>query len=341
MFKVSNLKRCFIIAEISANHGQDFKKAVAMIRAAKKCGVDAVKFQTYTADTLTIDSDKKYFQIKHPKWGGQSLYQLYQKAYTPWSWFKKLKKISEEEGLIFFSSAFDKSAVDFLNDLGVLLHKVASFEMVDTPLIEYMAKSKKPMIISTGMGKLDEIKDAVRAAKCGGSSEVTLLKCVSSYPARPDEMNLRTIPDMRKRFSVQVGLSDHTPGSAVAVASVALGCVAIEKHFTLSRRFKTADSFFSMEPAEFKIMCENVRIVEKSLGQPFYGLTHDQKKSRIFRRSIFVVQDVTKGEKFTAKNVRSIRPAHGLAPKELSKVLASCATNSIKRGTPLNFRHIK
>lgn len=332
-------KKCFIIAEVSANHGQNFNRAVAMIKTAKKFGADAVKFQTYTPDTLTIDVDNKYFRIKHPKWGGQTLYQLYKKAYTPWSWFKKLKKVADDLGIVFFSTAYDKTSVDFLEDLNVPLHKVASFEFTDLSLIEYMAKTKKPIILSTGIATFDEIKQAVQSAKSAGTKDIALLRCVSSYPADPKEMNLRIIPDIQKRFRVTTGLSDHTMGIGVSVAAVAMGAQIIEKHFTLSRKIKTADSFFSLEPQEFKELVDNIRIVEQSLGRVDYKLTSGQKKGRVFSRSLFVVKDINKGEVFTEKNIRSIRPANGLPPKYLKKILGRKAKKNIKKGAPITFNH--
>mgnify|MGYP000210772424 CR=1 FL=1 len=335
------LKNCFIVAEISANHGQNFNRAVALIKKAKECGADAVKFQCYTPDSLTINCDNKYFRIKHPKWGGQTLYQLYQKAYTPWSWFKKLKKIAEDLGLIFFATAFDKTSVDFLEELDVPIHKIASFELVDLPLIEYVAKTKKPLILSTGMATLKEIKEAVDTAKKAGARDIILLKCVSSYPAKPEEMNLRTIPDMEKRFKLPVGLSDHTLGIATSIAAVCLGAKLIEKHFCLSRKIETPDSFFSLEPQELKNLVENIRIVEKALGRVYYGLTKEEKKSRAFRRSLFVVEDIIKGEKFTENNVRSIRPNFGLHPKFLYKVIGKRAKRNIRKGTPLSLKLIR
>jgi len=329
------LKNCFIIAEISANHGQSFKRAVSLIKKAKECGVDAVKFQCYTPDTMTIDCDNKYFRIKHPKWGGQTLYQLYKKAYTPWSWFKKLKKIAEDLGLVFFATSFDKSAVDFLEELNVPIHKIASFELVDLPLIEYVAKTKKPLILSTGMATIAEIDEAVSIARKTGAKEIVLLKCVSSYPAKPEEMNLRTIPHMKELFGCPIGLSDHTLGIGVSIAAVSLGAKVIEKHFTLSRTIETPDSFFSLEPEEFKSLTENIRIVERSLGKVCYKLEKEQNKNRCFRRSLFVVENVEKGESFTKKNIRSIRPGYGLPPKMLSKVVGRRATRNIKKGEPL------
>jgi len=332
------LNKCssvYIAAEISANHGQDLKRALKMIRVAKACGADAVKFQTYTPDTLTLNVDNKYFRIRHPKWGGQTLYQLYQKAYTPWKWFKKLKKEADTIGIDFFSTAFDKTSVDFLEDLGAFCHKIASFELVDLPLIAYAAKTKKPLILSTGMATFREIKEAVDVARKAGCRDLTLLKCVSSYPADPKQMNLNTIPDMIKRFNFRIGLSDHTMGTGVATAAVVLGARFIEKHFTLSRKIKTPDSFFSLEPHELKNLVDNVRLVEQSLGKVHYGPTKDEEKSRVFRRSLFVSRDIKKGERFTAVNVRSVRPSYGAKPKYLGAILGKKAKRALKVGTPL------
>ncbi len=337
----SKRKSVFIVAEVSANHGKSLSRALAMIREAKKCGADAVKFQTYTPDTLTLNLNKAPFMIRHPKWGGQSLYRLYRDAYTPWEWFKKLKRAADEEGIGFFSTAYDKSSVDFLEDLGVTCHKVASFELVDLPLIEYMGQTQKPLILSTGMATLQEIQEAVKAARRGGARDITLLKCVSSYPADPSEMNLLTIPDLKKHFKTPIGLSDHTIGTGIAVAAVALGATFVEKHFTLSRAMKTADSFFSTEPQEFRDLVASVRMVEKALGNVHYGLTKKEKSSLIFRRSLFAVADIQKGENFTESNVRSIRPAKGLKPKYLPDILGGKAAVNIPQGTPLQWRHVK
>jgi len=338
MIDFKNLKKTFIVAEVSANHARDFGRAARMIKVAKECGADAVKFQTYTPDTLTIDVDNKYFRIQHPKWGGQTLYQLYKKAYTPWNWFKELKNTADELGIAFFSTAFDKASVDLLEELNVPLHKIASFELLDLPLIEYAAKTKKPLLLSTGMATVKEIGDAVKCARRAGARDVVLLKCVSSYPAKPEEMNLRTISDLKKRFRCPVGLSDHTLGIGVAVSAVSLGVAVIEKHFTMSRKFKTPDSFFSLEPQELKELVHNVRVAEKALGKVSYGLSAEEKKNRIFRRSLFVVKDVAAGEILTEDNVRSIRPGYGLAPKNYEKVLGRKARHAIKRGSPLTWQ---
>jgi len=327
----------FIVAEISANHGQDFNRAVALIKQAKQCGADAVKFQTYTPDTLTIDASNKYFQIRHPKWGGQTLYQLYKQAYAPWKWFKKLKKVADDVGIIFFSTAFDKTAVDFLEELHVPVHKIASFELVDLPLIEHAARTKKPLILSTGMATIAEIREAVSTAKSAGAKKVILMKCVSSYPARPEEMNLITIPHMQKMFRMPVGFSDHSLGIGASVTAVSLGASVIEKHFTLSRKLKTVDSFFSIEPQELRMLVDTIRVLKKATGKVHYGLTKEEKGNRIFRRSLFAVEDIKKGQKFTDKNIRSIRPAHGLAPKHLKSIMGGVAKKPIKKGTPLQW----
>ncbi|MFA5260467.1 MAG: pseudaminic acid synthase [Candidatus Omnitrophota bacterium] len=333
---ISGKHPAYIVAEISANHGQSFPRAVAMVRKAKECGADAVKFQVYTPDTMTIDVHNKYFRIRHPEWGGQTLYQLYQKAYTPWPWLKKLKAVADDIGLGFFATAFDASSVDFLETLNVSVHKIASFELVDTPLITYAARTGKPLIMSTGMAEKEEIQDAVTAARRGGARDILLFKCVSNYPAQPGEMNLRVIPDMARRFNVPVGLSDHTLTLGASVAAVCLGAVMIEQHFTLTRRKKTPDSFFSTEPREFKMLVDNIRVTEQALGTATYVKTEGEKKSRVFRRSLFAVADIKRGERFTADNIRSIRPAYGLPPKELRKVMGRHAAKDIRRGTPVS-----
>ncbi len=340
MINFKKPRNCFIVAEISANHGQDFKRAVAMIKKAKECGADAVKFQTYTPDTLTIDINNRYFRIRHPKWGGQTLYQLYKKAYTPWSWFRELKKVADDFGILFFSTVFDKTSVDLLEGLRVPFHKVASFELVDLPLIEYTAKTKKPLVISTGMSTLSEIKEAVNTAKKAGAKDIVLLKCVSSYPAKPEDMNLKTIPHMRRMFNCPIGLSDHTLGIGVPIAAISLGVKFIEKHFTISRKLRTPDSFFSVEPHELKELVENARMAEKALGKICYGLTYDEKKNRAFRRSLFAVKGIKKAETFCEENIRSIRPANGIKPKYLSAILGKKAGKDIKKGTPLSWNLI-
>lgn len=338
---VEKNKPVFVVAEISGNHNQNFSRAISLIRKAKECGADAVKFQTYTPDTMTVNVDNKYFRIKHPKWEGQTLYELYKRAYTPWSWFKSLKEVADDLGIVFFATAFDKTAVDFLERLEVPIHKIASFELVDLPLIEYIAKTKKTLILSTGMATVSEIEEAVTTARSSGAKDIILLKCVSSYPAKPEEMNLRTIPHMKELFSCPVGLSDHTLGIGVSVTAVSLGAQVVEKHFTLARRIKTPDSFFSIEPRELKELVENVRIVEDAVGKVQYGVTNEERKSRIFRRSLFVVKDMKKDEACTEENIRSIRPGHGLNPKYLSDILSKKARKDIAKGTPLIWDLVK
>jgi N-acetylneuraminate synthase (EC 2.5.1.56) len=332
-----NLKNCFIVAEISANHGQDFNRAVSLIKEAKRCGADAVKFQCYTPHTLTINCNNKYFKVKHHKWGGQTLYQLYQKAYTPWNWFKELKKIAEDLGIIFFATSFDKKSVDFLENLDVPIHKIASFELIDLPLIEYIAKTKKPLILSTGMATLKEIKEAIDTAKKAGAKDIILLKCVSSYPAKPEEMNLITIQDMKKRFKLPVGLSDHTLDITTSIVAISLGAKLIEKHFTLSREINTPDNFFSLEPKEFEELVKNIKIVESLIGKIHYGPTKGEKIELKNRRSLFAIKDIKKGEPFTEENIRSIRPSFGLPPKYLKLILGKKAKKDIKMGTPLTW----
>lgn len=327
----------YIVAEMSANHNRDYDCAVETLRAAKEAGADAIKLQTYTPDTLTIDSDSELFRHARGPWKGRPLYDLYREACMPWDWQPRLKEEAERIGLGFFSTAFDLSAVEFLEGVGVTVHKVASFEIVDIPLIEKMAATGKPLIISTGMATLDEIGEAVRAAGNAGAAGIALLKCTSAYPAPPEEMNLRTIPDMAKRFGLPVGLSDHSLGLAVPLAAVSLGACIVEKHFTLSRGILGPDNAFSMEPGEFAEMVESIRAVERALGDISYGATAGEAESRLFRRSLFVVRDVRAGEVFTEENVRSIRPGRGLAPKNLPGVLGRKASRPIARGTPLEW----
>ncbi len=330
-----------VVGELSANHNHDFKIAEKTIRAMKAAGADAVKIQTYTADTLTIDSDKKYFRVKQGTvWDGKSLHKLYQEAYTPWGWQPKLQKIAEDLGMIFFSSPFDAQAVDFLEKMKVPAYKVASFEITDVNLIEYIAKKGKPVIISTGVAKLEDIKEAVSVCRKSGNNEIALFKCVSSYPADPSDMNLLTLPDMEKKFSCVVGFSDHSMGSEAAIAAVALGAKIVEKHFILDRKIGGPDSGFSLEPAEFKSMVDSIRIAEKALGKVSYDLNEKSKKSREFSRSLFIVEDVKKGERFCESNVRSIRPGFGLHPKFFKKVIGKKASKDIKRGTPLKPEHV-
>jgi pseudaminic acid synthase len=339
--KIGPGEPAYIIAELSANHHQKYEAAVELLHAAKDAGADAVKLQTYTADTITFNSKSEYFQIKSGTlWDGKTLYDLYQEAYTPWEWQPKLKLEADHLGIHLFSSPFDFTAVDFLEKMKVPAYKVASFELVDLPLIQKMAKTGKPLIMSTGMATRDEIKEAVNAAKAGGAKDIALLKCTSAYPAPAEEMNLRTIADLSKAFGLPVGLSDHTLGIEVPVAAVALGANLVEKHIVASRAAGGPDSAFSLEPWEFKAMVRAVRNAEKSLGQVHYGPAPHEKKNTGFRRSLFVVKDMRAGEVFTAENTRSIRPANGLPPKHLNEVLGRKAKNDIKAGTPLQWDSI-
>jgi pseudaminic acid synthase len=334
--KIGAGQPAYIVAELSANHGGSLEKACDTIRAAAKAGADAIKVQTYRADTVTIDCDNEYFTIKGGTiWDGANLYSLYEQAYTPWEWHAELRQTALECGIGFFSTPFDNTAVDFLEELNVPCHKVASFELVDLPLLRKIGSTGKPVIMSTGMASKEEIREAVEALKSAGCGELILLKCTSSYPADPADANLRTIPDLAASFGCPVGLSDHTTGIAVSVASVALGACLLEKHFTLSRADGGPDSSFSLEPAEFKQLVEEVRIAEQALGTIRYGGTASEEKSKAFRRSLFVVQDIKKGERFTSENVRVIRPADGLMPRELDRVLGKAASQDIAFGTPL------
>jgi pseudaminic acid synthase len=324
-------KPVYIIAELSANHGQKFDQA----------GADAVKLQTYTPDTITMKSDREEFRIKRGTlWSGKDLYTLYSEAYMPWEWQPKLKSVAEDLGLDLFSTAFDTSAVDFLEEMKVPAYKIASFEIVDLPLIETVARTGKPLIVSTGMATLHEIREAISAARSAGASQIALLKCTSAYPAQPGEMNLRTIPHLAETFGVPVGLSDHTLGIAVPIAAVALGACIVEKHLTLSRKVSSPDAAFSLEPDEFKQLVEAIRTAEESLGKVHYGVSGQEIKSRTFRRSLFAVKDIKKAEVFTVENVRSIRPGNGLAPKYLKQILGKRACREIKVGTPLSWKQV-
>ena len=328
----------YIIAEMSANHGQRYDEAVKIIHAAKEAGTDAIKLQTYTPDTITIDCDNEYFLIgKGTLWEGRNLYDLYKEAYTPWEWQPKLKEVANDLGLDLFSTPFDDTAVDFLDKMGVPAYKIASFELVDIPLIQRVAKTGKPMIMSTGMATLAEIDEAVQAAREAGAKEIVLLKCTSAYPALPDEMNLCAIPHMADVFGLSVGLSDHTIGIAVPVAAVALGACIVEKHFTLSRAVQGPDSAFSLEPHEFKAMVEAIRITEKAIGIVSYKVTDHEVANRVFRRSLFVVNDMKEGQEFTQENVRSIRPGYGLHTRYLHSIRGRFTSKDIVRGTPMTW----
>jgi len=339
---IGNNHPVFIIAEMSANHIQDFDIAVKIIQGAKKAGTDAIKLQTFTPDTTTIDCDNEYFQIKQGTiWDGQTLYELYKKAYMAWGWQPKLKKIAENEGLVCFSTPGDKTAVNFLEGINVPAYKIASFEITDIPLIEYVASKGKPMIISTGIATLSDIEGAVNACKRIGNSQIALLKCTSAYPTPLEDVNLRTIPNLAETFKTVVGLSDHTLGISVPIASVALGASIIEKHLTLDRSLGGPDAAFSLEPEEFKAMVKAVRGVEKALGEVSYDLTEKMEKSREFSHSLFIVKDMEAGEVFTEENIRSIKPGYGLHPKYLKEILGKLATQDTKKGTPVKWGLIK
>lgn len=328
----------FIVAELSANHLQQYSLAERTIEAAGEAGADAIKLQTYTPDTITLDSDNEYFRIKQGTiWDGKTLYELYEEAYTPWEWQPDLKDYAESLGLICFSTPFDLTAVDFLERMKVPAYKVASFEITDIPLIEYIASMMKPVIISTGIARVDDIGEAVNACRKRGNEDIILLKCSSSYPTPLVDVNLRTMPDMSGRFNTLVGLSDHTLGISVAVAAVALGACLVEKHLTLDRNLGGPDASFSLEPKEFKSMVRTIREVEEAMGKVDYSLNERTERSRDFARSLFVTEDVEQGEELTSENVRSIRPGYGLAPKHLQSILGMKAKKRIKRGTPLDW----
>lgn len=335
------MNNTYIIAEMSANHCGDIELAKKIIKSAKEIGADAVKIQTYTADTITINCNNEEFQIKDEKslWYGESLYSLYQKACTPWEWQGELKRYADEIGIDFFSTPFDYSAVDFLESINVLLYKIASFEAIDYPLIKYTASKGKPMIISVGISSLEEIQEAIDACKAVGNNNITILKCTSAYPAKLEDMNIVTIKDMIERFSpqgVKIGLSDHSMNIEPVVAAVALGAKVIEKHLTLDRALGGEDSGFSLNLEEFKQMIVAVRNTEKALGYTNYSINESNRKSA---RSLYVVKDIKKGEKFTAQNVRSIRPSNGLHPKYYEEILGKTANCDIKFGMPLKLEY--
>ena len=327
----------YIIAEMSGNHAGSIDRAKEIIRAAKESGADCIKIQTYTPDTITIDCSNKYFHIENGTWEGENLYQLYGKAYTPWEWQAELKDEADSVGIDFFSTPFDRTSVDFLEDIGIDFYKIASFEVVDIPLIKYVASKGKPIIMSTGMASLGEIEDAVNTIKGCGNNQIALLKCASAYPAITDEMNLKTMQNMAEVFDVPVGLSDHSMGSVGAITAVALGASIIEKHFCLSREIENPDSSFSMEPEEFASMVRDIRQAETAIGHVNYGCTEQEKDSIVFRKSIFVVKDIKKGELLTSENIRVIRPGYGLAPKYYNSVVGAVALKDIKRGSPLEI----
>ncbi len=330
----------YIVAEMSANHNMDFERAKAIIKAAAQAGADAIKIQTYTPDTITIESDKPAFRTKGI-WEGRTLYELYGKAYTPWEWQEELQTYAHACGIDFFSSPFDLTAVDFLENLHVSAYKVASFEINDIPFIRKIAKTGKPIIMSTGIAYLEDIDLAVRTCLEEGNDQVILLKCISSYPAPYENMNLNVIPNMKDTFDCICGLSDHSMGTEIAVAAVALGAKVIEKHFTLCRADGGEDSQFSMEPQEFKSMVQQIRNVEKALGTVTYALNDAQIDSRIYSRSLFVVKDIKQGEVFTPENVRSIRPGIGMHTKHWDEILGKHARCDIEKGTPMDWKYVE
>ena len=332
--------KVFIIAELSANHNGSIETAIETIKAAKRAGADCIKLQTYTADTMTINSGKDDFVIKGTIWDNQNLYKLYQEAYTPWEWHESLFKVAKEEGLICFSSPFDKSAVDFLEKLNVPAYKIASFEITDIPLIQYVASKGKPVIISTGIAELADIELAVEACKQVGNYDIALLKCTSSYPAPINEANMLMVKDLAERFNVISGLSDHTMGSTVPIVATALGAKIIEKHFILDRAIGGPDASFSMNETEFAEMVKAIREAESAIGDVNYTLTEKQKKGKDFSRSLYVVKDIKEGEQFNENNVKSIRPGFGLHPKFLKDILGKTAVSDIEKGERMNFNYI-
>lgn len=331
------MNKTYIIAEMSANHCGDIELAKKIIKSAKEIGADAIKIQTYTADTITINCNNEEFQIKDKDslWNGENLYSLYQKAYTPWQWQAELKKYADDIGIDFFSTPFDYTAVDFLESINVPMYKIASFEAIDYPLIKYTASKMKPMIISVGISSLDEIQEAINACKEVGNNDITILKCTSAYPAKLEDMNIATIKDLIEKFSpqgVKIGLSDHSMSNIPSIMAVAYGAEVIEKHFTLDRALGGADSGFSLNIEEFKGLIEDIRNAQKALGKPNYEVN---EKNRKYARSLYAVKDIKKDEVFTCENVRSIRPSNGLHPKYYDEVLGKKALCDIKFGTPL------
>jgi pseudaminic acid synthase len=340
MFNKDNT--CFIIAELSANHGGDINIAIETIKAAKRIGADAIKIQTYTADTITLDSKKEYFKISQgTHWDGQFLYDLYKKASLPWEWHKKLFEVAKEEGIVCFSSPFDFTAVNLLEELDCPIYKIASFEITDIPLIEYVASKGKPIIISTGIADIADIELAIETCKKSGNNDITILKCTSSYPADPEDTNLLTIPDIKKRFDVKVGLSDHTLGIEAPIIAVSLGAKVIEKHFILDKNIGGPDAHFSLDENEFKQMVDAVRLAEKMIGKVDYEMTPKKKESRHFSRSLFITKNVKKGDVLTKDNIRSVRPGIGMHPKYYNEVLGKTFIQDIEKGTPLDFDLIK
>jgi pseudaminic acid synthase len=339
-FKINQNSPVFIIAEMSANHNGNINTAIETIKAAKRAGANCIKLQTYTPDTITIDSNKDDFLIKGTIWDGSNLYDLYEKAHTPWEWHKELFRVAKEEGLICFSSPFDNTAVDFLENLNSPAYKIASFEITDIPLIKYVASKNKPVIISTGIATLEDIELAVNTCKSAGNEDIALLKCTSSYPAPIDEANLIMIKDLRKKFNVITGLSDHTIGSIVPIVATSMGAKIIEKHFILDKSIGGPDASFSMDESDFSRMVTKVREVEKAIGEINYELTKKQIQGRDFSRSLYFVKDMKKDEKISKDNIRSIRPGFGLHPSEFNKILGKSLNQDIEKGTAVNWNLI-
>ncbi len=334
------MKKTFIIAEMSANHNQHKDIAIETIKAAKKAGADAIKIQTYTSETMTLDCDKPDFILGKGLWEGETYFQLYRKAYTPWEWHEEIFHVAKEEGLICFSTPFDKTAVDFLENLGNPIFKIASFEITDIPLIKYIAQKKKPIILSTGVATLEDIQLALDTIRSEGNSDITLLKCTSAYPAPIEDANLMTIPDMKQRYGVKVGLSDHSEGSTAPMVAVSLGAEVVEKHFIIDRKIGGPDSAFSMEADDFKQMVENIRNVEKSLGEVYYPTDPWQIKGREHSRSLYVAEDMKAGDVITEKNVRCVRPGFGLHPKYLSEILGKKVNRDMNKGDRFSLDYI-
>lgn len=337
-----NLNKCFIIAELSANHGGKLETALETVRAAKRTGADAIKIQTYTADTITLDSKKEYFKINQgTHWDGMYLHDLYKEASLPWEWHSEIFRVAKEEGLVCFSSPFDHTAIDFLEDLGTPIYKIASFEITDIPLIEYAASKQKPIIISTGIAEVCDIELAIETCKKAGNNDITILKCTSAYPADPADANLLTIPEIKSRFGVKVGLSDHTMGIEGPVVATALGATVIEKHFILDKKIGGPDSHFSLDEKEFTEMVQAVRTAEEMLGNVDFEITEKKKNSRQFSRSLFIVEDVKSGDIITKENVRSIRPGFGMHPKYLFEILGKEFKRNFGKGTPMTKEMFK
>jgi pseudaminic acid synthase len=339
-FKIDANSPVFIIAELSANHNGSIDTAIETIRAAKRAGANCIKLQTYTADTITLDSDKDDFIIKGTIWNGKKLHTLYQEAYTPWEWHEELYKVAIEEGLIIFSSPFDKTAVDLLEDLNSPAYKIASFEITDIPLIEYVASKMKPIIISTGIAELSDIELALETCRKVGNNDIALLKCTSSYPAPIEEANMCMVKDLAERFGLISGLSDHTLGSTVAIVATAFGAKIIEKHFILDREIGGPDASFSMNEEEFTAMVKSIREAEKAIGIVDYKLTEKQSKGKDFSRSLYIAENIKKGEIFTEKNVRSVRPGFGLHPKYLKDIIGKFAESDFEKGTAMKLEFL-